>query len=54
MVDASQAWFFAATWLEGEAAASADIAAGRTTVHTWDGDFLAAFWRVVQLVAHFR
>lgn len=42
MVDASQAWFFTASWQEGEAAASADIAAGRTTVHRSTEDFLAA------------
>lgn len=42
MIDASQSWFFTATWQEGEAAASADIAAGRTTVHKSNEDFLAA------------
>jgi antitoxin PrlF len=42
MVDASQAWFFDAAWQEGEGAASADIAAGRTTVHKSNEDFLAA------------
>lgn len=42
MVDAAQAWFFTPAWQEGEAAASADIAAGRVTHHASDMDFLAA------------
>lgn len=40
MVDASQAWFFAPAWQEGEAAATADIAAGRVTRYTSGDDFL--------------
>ncbi len=42
MVDASQAWFWTPTWQAGEAQASADIAAGRTTVHETTDEFLAA------------
>lgn len=42
MVDASQAWFYTPDWQEGEAAATADIAAGRTRVHKSNEDFLAA------------
>ncbi len=43
MVDAGQAWFFTPEWQEGEAAASADIAAGRVTTFDNDEDFLASF-----------
>lgn len=42
IVDSTQAWFWTATWQRGEAAASADIEAGRTTVHKSTEDFLAA------------
>jgi antitoxin PrlF len=42
MVDASQAWFWTPEWQEGEAAASADIAAGRTTRHMSNEEFLAS------------
>ena len=41
-IDATQAWYWTAAWQAGEAAASADIAAGRTTVHKSTADFLAA------------
>ena len=41
--DQAQAWFFTPAWQEGEAAASADIAAGRVTRFTNDNDFLASF-----------
>jgi len=43
MVDADQAWFFTPAWQEGEAAASADIAAGRVTRFDNQDDFLASF-----------
>lgn len=42
IVDSTQAWFWTRTWQEGEVAASADIEAGRTTVHGSTEDFLAA------------
>lgn len=42
LIDSTQAWFWTRTWQEGEAAASADIEAGRTTVHRSTEDFLAA------------
>ena len=42
MVDASQAWFWTPEWQAGEAEADADIAAGRTTRHTSNEDFLAS------------
>jgi antitoxin PrlF len=42
LIDATQAWFWTASWQEGEAAASADIAAGRTTIHKSTEDFLAS------------
>jgi AbrB family looped-hinge helix DNA binding protein len=42
LVDATQAWFWSPHWQEGEAAASADIAAGRTTSYDSDEDFLAS------------
>lgn len=42
MVDAAQTWFFTSAWQEGEAAASADIAAGRMTRFTSDEDLLAS------------
>jgi AbrB family looped-hinge helix DNA binding protein len=42
LIDASQAWFFTPAWQEGEAAASADIEAGRTTIHRSSEEFLAA------------
>jgi antitoxin PrlF len=42
LVDSTQAWFWNAAWQKGEAAASEDIAAGRTTVHKSTEDFLAA------------
>jgi AbrB family looped-hinge helix DNA binding protein len=42
MIDASQAWFFTPEWQDGEAAASADVAAGRTKVYKSSEDFLAS------------
>ncbi len=33
MIPASQAWFWSESWQTGEREATADIAAGRTTVH---------------------
>lgn len=42
LIDSTQAWFWTRIWQEGEAAASADIEAGRTTVHRSTEDFLAA------------
>ncbi len=42
LVDASQAWFWTPEWQEGEAAASADIAAGRTTRQMSNAEFLAS------------
>jgi len=33
MIPANQAWFWSKSWQAGEMEASADIAAGRTTVH---------------------
>ncbi len=42
LVDASQAWFWTPEWQEGEAAASADIAAGRTTRHMSNEEFLTS------------
>ncbi|MDP9330651.1 MAG: AbrB/MazE/SpoVT family DNA-binding domain-containing protein [Actinomycetota bacterium] len=41
VIDSAQAWFWTPAWQKGEAAASADIAAGRTTVHKSTEDFLA-------------
>jgi len=41
--DQAQAWFFTPAWQEGEAAASADIAAGRVTRFMNDDDLLASF-----------
>jgi AbrB family looped-hinge helix DNA binding protein len=40
VIDATQAWFWTPAWQRGEAAASADIAAGRTTVNETTEDFL--------------
>jgi len=40
--DPTQAWFWTAEWQVGEAAASADIAAGRVTTYKTTEDFLAA------------
>lgn len=42
VIDASQAWFWTTAWQTGEAEASADIAAGRVTVHETGEDFLAS------------
>jgi antitoxin PrlF len=42
VIDSTQAWFWTRSWQAGEAKASADIAAGRTTVHKSSEDFLAA------------
>ena len=42
VIDSSQAWFWTEAWQAGEKAASADIAAGRTTVHPSTDEFLAA------------
>ena len=42
MIDADQAWFWTQEWQVGERAASADIAAGRLTVHKTDDTFLAS------------
>ncbi len=42
IIDSTQAWFWDRSWQEGEAAASADIDAGRTTVHKSTEDFLTA------------
>lgn len=42
LIDSSQAWFWTNSWQRGEAAASEDFAAGRTTVHKSTEDFLAA------------
>ncbi len=40
--DPSQAWFWTSEWQAGERQASADLAAGRSTRHETDEDFLAA------------
>jgi AbrB family looped-hinge helix DNA binding protein len=42
IIDAAQAWFWTPGWQAGEAAASADIAAGRIEVHESDEEFLAS------------
>ena len=42
LVDSKQAWFWKEAWQEGEAAASADIAAGRVKRSESSEDFLAA------------
>ena len=42
VIDATQAWFWSPTWQHGEAAASTEIAEGRTTIHRTSEDFLAA------------
>lgn len=41
-IDASQTWFWTDAWQAGEAAASADIGAGRVTHFSTDEDFLAS------------
>ncbi len=43
--DPSQAWFWTPEWQAGERQASADLAAGRSTRHETDEDFLAALKR---------
>jgi AbrB family looped-hinge helix DNA binding protein len=40
LIDASQAWFWTESWQQGEREASAEIAAGETTVHDSDEEFL--------------
>jgi antitoxin PrlF len=45
VIDAAQAWFWTPEWQAGEREASADIAAGRVTVHETDGAFLASLDR---------
>lgn len=40
-IDATQAWFWTTSWQEGEAAASADIAAGRVEIFDSAEDFLS-------------
>jgi hypothetical protein len=40
--DPGQAWFWSPDWQEGEARASADIAAGRVVRSDSDDDFLAS------------
>jgi len=42
VIDSAQAWFWTKSWQEGEAAASADIAAGRVTRSNSSEEFLAA------------
>jgi antitoxin PrlF len=42
VIDSTQAWFWTPKWQEGEARASADLAAGRTTLHKSTDDFLEA------------
>jgi len=42
VIDSAQAWFWTKSWQEGEAAASADIAAGRVTRSDSSQEFLAA------------
>jgi AbrB family looped-hinge helix DNA binding protein len=42
VIDASQAWFWTPAWQAGEAAASADIEAGRLELFKSDEDFLAS------------
>ncbi|MEO8477980.1 MAG: AbrB family transcriptional regulator [Actinomycetota bacterium] len=42
LIDSTQAWFWAPSWQAGEAEASADIEAGRVTVHESDDAFLDA------------
>jgi AbrB family looped-hinge helix DNA binding protein len=42
-IDSTQAWFWTPAWQAGEAAASADIAAGRVTRYSSDEEFLASF-----------
>lgn len=39
---AGQAWYWASEWQEGERAAEADLAAGRTRVFGSDEEFLAS------------
>lgn len=38
-----QAWFWTSAWQAGETEASADLAAGRSTVFLSEADFLASF-----------
>lgn len=45
VIDAAQAWFWTPEWQAGEREASADIAAGRLTVHESDDAFLASLDR---------
>jgi AbrB family looped-hinge helix DNA binding protein len=42
IIDSTQAWFWTRTWQGGEARASEDIEAGRTSIHKTTEDFLAA------------
>ena len=42
VIDAAQAWFWTPEWQKGEAAASADVEAGRVGVFKSDEDFLAS------------
>jgi len=42
VIDSTQAWFWTPAWQRGEAAASADIESGRTTIHETTEEFLAA------------
>ena len=42
LIDSTQAWFWTRSWQEGEAAASADIAAGRITRSNSSEEFLAS------------
>ena len=40
VIDASQAWFWAPAWQEGEREADHDLAAGRVSAYGNDDDFL--------------
>ncbi len=42
IIDSTQAWFWTPAWQRGEAAASADIVEGRTTMHESTEAFLAS------------
>jgi len=42
VIDSTQAWFWTPAWQQGEAEATADIDAGRTTEHGSAEDFLAS------------
>ena len=42
VVPADQAWYWTAEWQEGERAAGADLAAGRTRVFRSDEEFLVS------------